>query len=164
MTPSIVTLAILLILIGTVLLEDDEENELSCGGEESCDAMFNETKRNKNVNQDRKRLLPGFHRAAEKETTIKNPLPQGLLMGTKKQNQGAKKICLISDSICGRINTKEFNRSLKDGYAYRKKYPGQTPKEIGHNCKFTLEHDRPDTCIIHVGTNSLKRFPSRDCY
>ena len=52
---------------------------------------------------------------------------------------------------------KEFNRSLKDGYTYRKKYPGQTPKEIGHNCKFTLEHDRPDICIIHVWTDSLDR-------
>ena len=52
---------------------------------------------------------------------------------------------------------KEFNHSLKDGYAYRKKYSGQTPKEIGHNCKFSLEHDRPDTCINHMGTNTLNR-------
>ena len=90
----------------------------------------------------------GFEQARVKQNTI-------------PRNNGRKKICLITDSIGGRINMKDFNKELKEGYVYRKKYPGQTPKEIAHNSQYTLGNDKPDTCIINVGTNNIsKNSPS----
>ena len=48
-----------------------------------------------------------------------------------------------------------MNQYITNGYAYRKNFPGATPKDIAHYCLPTLIDDKPDTCIIHVGTNSL---------
>ena len=59
-----------------------------------------------------------------------------------------------TDSIGRRIN---INKELIEGYVYRKKYPGQTLKEIAHNCQYTLENDKPDTRIINVGTNIINK-------
>ena len=69
--------------------------------------------------------------------------------------RGGKKILILSDSLCSRIRMKEFNQYITNGYAYRKNFPGATPKDIAHYCLPTLIDDKPDTCIIHVGTNSL---------
>ena len=52
---------------------------------------------------------------------------------------------------------KEINGWIKNGYAYRKGFPGSTAKDIAHYCLPTLIDDKPDTCIIHVGTNSLSK-------
>ena len=74
-----------------------------------------------------------------------------------KMTNDGKKILILSDSICSRIQMKEFNTFVNNGYAYRKSFPGATPKELAHYCIPTLLEDKPDTCIINVGTNSLRR-------
>ena len=66
-----------------------------------------------------------------------------------------KKILLLSDSILSRVQMKLFNRELKTGRAYRKYFPGATPKEIAHYCIPTLEKDKPDVVVLNAGTNSL---------
>ena len=66
-----------------------------------------------------------------------------------------KKILLLSDSILSRVQMKLFNRELKTGRAYRKYFPGATPKEIAHYCIQTLEKDKPDVVVLNAGTNSL---------
>ena len=43
-----------------------------------------------------------------------------------------------------------------NGYAYRKSFPGATPEELAHYCIPTLE-DKPDICVIDVGTNRLNK-------
>ena len=68
-----------------------------------------------------------------------------------------KKILILSDSICSRIKLREFNSYINNGTAYRKSFPGATPKELAHYCTHSFMEDKPDTCIIHVGTNRLSR-------
>lgn len=75
-----------------------------------------------------------------------------------------KKILILTDSICSRLQMRNFNNFITNGSAYRKTFPGATPKELSHYCTHTLIKDKPDTCIINVGTNSLnKDKPSEIC-
>ena len=71
--------------------------------------------------------------------------------------KSGKKILILTDSICGRIRMKEFNVHVRNGYAYRKAFPGATPKELAHYCIPTLLEDKPDIVIINAGTNSLNK-------
>ena len=78
-------------------------------------------------------------------------------------NSGEK--IILSDCIYGRIRMKEFNNCIKNGYTYRKSFPGATPKDLAHYCITTLLEAKPDICIINVGTNSLNKndhFESAD--
>lgn len=75
---------------------------------------------------------------------------------TKQGNKTA----IITDSICSRINMKEFNKNLKNSYAYRKAFPGGKSEEIGHYCTHTILKDAPDSVILNVGTNDLNNM---DC-
>ena len=68
-----------------------------------------------------------------------------------------RKVCILSDSICGRILMKELSTKIKNGHGYRRYYPGGTPKQLLHYCTETLENDKPDEVIINVGTNSLRK-------
>ena len=65
------------------------------------------------------------------------------------------KVLILSDSVCNRIKTKEFNRYIENGYAYRKTFPGATVNELAHYGIPTLLEDKPDTVIIHIGINDL---------
>ena len=71
--------------------------------------------------------------------------------------KSGKKILILTDSICGRIRMKEFNVYVRNGYAYRKAFPGATPKELAHYCIPTLLEDKPDIVIINAGTDSLNK-------
>ena len=70
--------------------------------------------------------------------------------------KSGKKILLLSDSICSRIQMHEFNRNLRSGHAYRKQFPGATSHGIAHYSIPTLINDKPDTIVIHAGTNDLR--------
>ena len=50
---------------------------------------------------------------------------------------------------------KYLTSKIINGHAYRKKHPGCTPKELLHYCTYTLNHDKPDVVIVHVGTNRI---------
>ena len=68
-----------------------------------------------------------------------------------------KRILILRDSLCSAIKMKEFNYYIKGGYAYRKSYPGATVKGLAHFFLLTLNEDKPDTCIINIGSNNLSR-------
>ena len=66
------------------------------------------------------------------------------------------KICAIkSDSMCNRIDMKEFNKYIKKGSAFRKTFPGATPKELHYYIAKPLEDEKPDSCVISVGQNRI---------
>ena len=72
-----------------------------------------------------------------------------------------KSICLVGDSIIGRIYVPKFktsNKNLGIIANYRKRfYPGATVGEIAHYILPTLEEERPDALIINAGTNNLRK-------
>ena len=68
-----------------------------------------------------------------------------------------KKILILSDSLCSSIRMKEFNHHVKNGYAYRKTFPGATVQDLAHYCLLTLRVDQPDVCVINIGCNNLDR-------
>ena len=73
-----------------------------------------------------------------------------------------KSICVVGDSMIGRIRMPEFNRcitnNLKLNATARKKFfPGGIAKEIGHYILPTLEEQCPDAILIHAGTNNLSK-------
>ena len=51
---------------------------------------------------------------------------------------------------------KEFNNFVKNGYTYRKTYPGATINKLVHYCLKTLKEDNTDTCILNIGGNNLR--------
>ena len=71
-----------------------------------------------------------------------------------------KKVAILSDSICRSIRMKEFNDFVKNGYTYRKTYPGATINELAHYCLKTLKEDNPDTCILNIGNNLRSHQPN----
>ena len=50
----------------------------------------------------------------------------------------------------------EFNEYINNGQASMKVFPGATPKELLYYCIPTLKEGKPNTCILNIGTNSLK--------
>ena len=68
-----------------------------------------------------------------------------------------KKVAIIGDSICHGLNIPALNRTLKNKFAMKKVHPGCTPLDLNYYYKRTLELEKPDICIIHVGTNKIGR-------
>ena len=66
-----------------------------------------------------------------------------------------KKCAILSDSMCNRIDMKEFNKYIKKGSAFRKTFPGATPKELHYYIAKPLEDEKPDSCVISVGQNRI---------
>ena len=64
-------------------------------------------------------------------------------------------IKIMCDSIPKGIRTREFNRYVKNGSAQFKSFQGCTVKELHHYVLPTLNDEKPDTVIIHVGVNDL---------
>ena len=61
-----------------------------------------------------------------------------------------KKVIIFSDSICRRLKLKEFNSFLNYGNAFKKCFPGTTPKVLLHYCLPSLIEHKPDEVIIHI--------------
>ena len=66
-----------------------------------------------------------------------------------------KKVLILSDSICGRINMKKLNQALKHAHAVKKIYPGATPEDLEHYCIKPLRDIKPDVVILTIGTNKI---------
>ena len=66
-----------------------------------------------------------------------------------------KKVLILSDSICGGMDIKQLDSSLRNKKVYRKYFPGATPEDLEHFCQRTLEIDKPDIAIINVGMNEI---------
>ena len=50
---------------------------------------------------------------------------------------------------------KEFNNYIINGNVFMKTFIGASPDELHHYMEKHLDEERPDTCIINVGTNRL---------
>ena len=72
-------------------------------------------------------------------------------------SQRKNKVVVFGDSIIRRINRKEFNQHLKSSRAYIKYFPGATADEIDCYTEPTIKKMKPDTVILHVGTNDIRR-------
>ena len=57
--------------------------------------------------------------------------------------------------MCSGIKLDEFNHYIRKGFAYRKLFPGATVKDLDHHCELTLSDDKPDACVINIGSNNL---------
>ena len=55
-----------------------------------------------------------------------------------------------------RIHKREFNGNLDNGYARIQCFPGATPKYLHHHVLPFLIEDKPQTLVIHGGTNSIR--------
>ena len=73
----------------------------------------------------------------------------------RDMTNNGKKTLLPEDSICSHIKMREINKHIINGYIYRKSFPGLTAEDMDHYCLPTLIDDKPNTCIIHAGPNSL---------
>ena len=66
-----------------------------------------------------------------------------------------KNINILSDSIPRGLRMREFNSFVNSGKADLKAFPGATASRLHHYILPTLEEDKPDVVIIHVGFNDL---------
>ena len=73
-------------------------------------------------------------------------------------NNKGKKIAMLNDSLCSGIKLHEFNHYIKNGYAYLKLFPGATIKDLDHHCELSLRDDKPDACVINIGSNNLGKY------
>ena len=64
-------------------------------------------------------------------------------------------ILIIGDSIIRRIDRIRLNRNLTVGKAFIKAFPGATVNQLSHYIIPHLESNRPESIIIHVGTNDI---------
>ena len=72
-----------------------------------------------------------------------------------RNNEGSKRIYIISDSIPKNLKMKEFNRLSSSGKTYIRAFPGATARQLNHYVQPTLVDDKPDAILIHVGINDL---------
>ena len=66
-----------------------------------------------------------------------------------------RKICVIGDSHIKRIKRNDFNKELRHGKAFFRSFNGENAKQLRHYIIPTLIDDKPDTIVIHVGTNDI---------
>ena len=66
------------------------------------------------------------------------------------------------DYLCSGIKMKEINHYILNGFTYRKSFPGVSAKDLTHHCLPTLQEDKPDSCIINVGSNDVGRMQPDD--
>ena len=68
-------------------------------------------------------------------------------------------IRIFSDSIPKGIRFKELNNYIRNGYAKFKVFPGATVSNLSYYAKPTLDEEKPDVVMIHVGINNLLNQP-----
>ena len=61
----------------------------------------------------------------------------------------------MGDSHIRRIKKNSFNNSIIEGKPHLNRFSGATINRLDHFITPTLEEDRPDIVIIHVGLNSI---------
>ena len=69
----------------------------------------------------------------------------------------SKKVCIYSDSIVKRKDMIDFNDMCKYSSLLKRSFPGCTASQLTHFAKPSLQEDKPDIAIIHVGTNNLTK-------
>ena len=57
--------------------------------------------------------------------------------------------------MCRGLPIGNLNRALENKEAYTRVFSGATPADVNYYCVRTLENEKPDICILHVGTNQI---------
>ena len=67
-----------------------------------------------------------------------------------------RKTVIFGDSIVKRIRGQELSSYLNNKRAFIRSFPGCTAKELNCYIEPTLEREKPDSVILHVGTNNIR--------
>ena len=79
------------------------------------------------------------------------------LKESAKKRFSAKKNAIIGNSKAKNIKHYQLNRSklLKDQQVFVKSFPGKTIRSMKHYIQPTLEENKLDEILLHVGNNNL---------
>ena len=66
-----------------------------------------------------------------------------------------RKPFVVGDSHLKRLSKQLFNYSIRDTHAVIKNFDGTTTKQLGHHVLPILKEDKPDSVLIHIGTNDI---------
>ena len=66
-----------------------------------------------------------------------------------------KKFFAAGDSHLKRLSKQLFNYSIRDTHTVIKTFDGATTKRLGHHDLSILKEDKPDSALIHIGTNDV---------
>ena len=66
-----------------------------------------------------------------------------------------RKIFIVGDSHIRRLRRDDFNKELRGGKAFFRSFSGANARQLQHYIMPTLQDDKPDAIIIHVGTNDI---------
>ena len=66
-----------------------------------------------------------------------------------------RKLFVVGDSHLKRLSKQLFNYSIRDTHAVIKNFDGATTKRLGHHVLPILKEDKPDSVLIHIGTNDV---------
>ena len=70
-------------------------------------------------------------------------------------NATQNSIRILSESIPKGIRVREFNSYVKNGYARFKSFPCASAAHLNYYVNPTLEEEKPNIVIIHIGINNL---------
>ena len=133
------------------------QNETS--GENNNDN--NDTNTQYDINNDRIRHNNNMHkpnREKKKPNPVINQYPERDTLfkrNANNNNNSRKCIRILSDSIPKGMKVKDMNNFVHNGYVKLKSFPGATIRNLNHYAMSTLEEDKPDIVIVHVGINNL---------
>ena len=100
-------------------------------------------------NREKKKPNPVINQYPERDTLFK--AEQSF---NNRLNQ-PKKIRIMTDSIAKGIRVKEFNNHLENSNARFKIFPGASIGNLNYYINPTLEQEKPEVVVIHVGINDL---------
>ena len=66
-----------------------------------------------------------------------------------------RKLFVVGDSHLKRLSKQLLNYSIRDAHAVIKNFDGETTKRLGHHVLPILKEDKPDSVLIHIGTNDV---------
>ena len=66
-----------------------------------------------------------------------------------------RKLFVVGDSHLEMSSKQLFNYSIRDTHAVIKNFDGATTKRLGHHVLPILKEDKPDSVLIHIGTNDV---------
>ena len=67
----------------------------------------------------------------------------------------AEKTFVVGNSHLKRLSKQLFNYSMRDTHAVIKNFDGATTKRLVHHVLPKMKEDKPDSVLIHIGTNDI---------
>ena len=138
------------------MLQDNTDNSTSDNDNDDNDTN-NEVSVNKTKNRSKK--ITNTNKIKQKSQGLRIQKTNNMMSDKDEDDQHdhLKKVSVkvFSDSIPNGIRVKEFNNYIKAGNAHFKPFPGSTIKQLHHYVIPTLNDEKPDAVVIHVGINDL---------